>query len=94
MWRAMSITARCTLAAIMLAGGVSHVAAETSFEGVADTPHVVARSGNFRLRARLDDKTMLEQPVSLEPGHTLRVKFSGATGCRSLARCINLSDPS
>jgi plastocyanin len=54
---------------------------------VLDTPHFAATSsdgrfklsnlpaGNFTLKAWLDEKTTLEQPVSLKAGQTLHVEF-------------------
>jgi hypothetical protein len=56
---------------------------------VLDTPHFAATSadghfklnglpsGNFTLKAWLDEKTTLEQPVSLKPGKALHVEFPG-----------------
>jgi plastocyanin len=56
---------------------------------VVDTPHFATTAGNgqfklgglpagnFKLKAWLDEKTTLEQPVSLKPGQTLRVEFPG-----------------
>jgi hypothetical protein len=34
-------------------------------------------AGNFTLKAWLDEKTTLEQPVTLKAGQTLHVEFSG-----------------
>lgn len=57
---------------------------------VLDTPHFVTTAqdgrfrlaglpaGNFTLKAWLDEKTTLEQPVTLKAGQTLRVDFPGA----------------
>lgn len=57
---------------------------------VLDTPHFATTdaggrfkltgvpAGNFTLKAWLDEKTTLEQPVTLKAGQTLRVDFPGA----------------
>jgi len=57
---------------------------------VLDSPHFVTTSesgryklgglpaGNFTLKAWLDEKTTLEQPVTLRAGQTLHVDFPGA----------------
>jgi plastocyanin len=57
---------------------------------VLDTPHFATTdaggrfkmtglpAGNFTLKAWLDEKTTLEQPVTLKSGQTLRVDFPGA----------------
>jgi hypothetical protein len=57
---------------------------------VLDTPHFATTTangqfklgglppGNFTLKAWLDEKTTLEQPVTLKAGQTLRVDFPGA----------------
>ena len=56
---------------------------------VLDTPHFVTTTedghfklsglpaGNFTLKAWLDEKTTLEQPVTLKAGQTLHVEFPG-----------------
>ncbi len=71
MCRAMLMTSPFTLAVVLLlAGGVT---GNGQFK-LGGLP-----AGNFTLKAWLDDKTMLEQPVSLKPGPTLRVELPGAT---------------
>jgi plastocyanin len=50
------------------------------FTATADDGHFRLSSlpaGNFTLKAWLDEKTTLEQPVTLKPGQTLRVDFPG-----------------